>query len=399
MAKRAVVDKLVEKVKGKRRRPKKCRKTTCGNSCIATEKKCVINDPPTRKRIQLKTVKLRSILVSSKKIANHSRLGNLSEFKDIINQLSKRDQRILLNSADSDHVIKMMLDEQDKNSSKRQWVTAEEKKAILDWYKNGQKSVVNYDLRSEVSNKIWERIKKTSPDLRKRLEIKGSAKYRFDTTMNPEERGKFILDLFIASGKCCTITGKPLDFGKLEPDHKSRDKGDTPENLILVSAQINKHKNKKTWEEYVKFLESYDPVSKEQQSKKNSVHKAALLISYVERIKNNDFDFSSPEVPKEFNQGSIAQLTKLLSTHPNGKYAIVAQPQKRTSTGSLNTAYQLLRYRLGYISFDEIPKSVWEEMSIHTSKTESETKELVKVTFNPAVDKTSVNWKFDSASS
>ncbi len=348
----------------------------------------------------MKSAKLKRFLTSSKKLYNRltptQNLEKLQEFQSIIKLLSDKARLRLLSSKESFHILQALIGKEAKDSDRRQYITQEEKDAVLDWWNNGQKNKKNYPVPEGQISVLWKEIGTYDRKLRQQLTVKGNAKYRFEETIPFEERGELILSLYIRSGKTCAITGKEHHWTNLEPDHKNPELGDVAENLLLVYAPINKSKGKKTWEEYVNYLQTYDPEKKKVEAEKRAANKAAMFVEYIDRVRSRTLDFSSAvPVPEFANGGRLKALTKLLSTNPTGKFAIVTQPSKRTSIGTVNTAYQLLRYRLGYIEFEDIPDFVWEELTRHSSRSQKELEALVKETFNPKISRTKINPKFE----
>lgn len=383
------------------RRLKRCEETTCGYTCIDTQKICRINN---NQPIRIKTIKLKRLITQSKQLSNRldpaKKLVNINDFEGIIQRLSDKSRDRLLSSIESRHILSSLLAQEKKSSSKRQWITQEEKDAVLEWWANGQKNKKNYRVLDDQVKTLWDETGYYDRKLRQQLTVKGNVKYRYDNTMTAEERGEFILSLYLRSGGTCAITGLQKHWTDLEPDHKNPALGDVADNLFLIHAPINKNKGKKTWDEYVAYLQKYDPAKKRAEAERQSAYKASMFVEYLNRVRSGTIDLSSPTPTDEFkNQGTrLKALTKILSTHPTGKYAIVTQPNKRTNVGTVNTAYQLLRYRLGYIKFRDIPEYVWEELTRNSSKSLPEIEKIVKLTFDPKVSKSRVNPKFEPVS-
>jgi hypothetical protein len=339
---------------------KNCKQTVCGFTCIPTEHRCLANQPAIYER----TTRL-------------------------ISHIKEESQKRVRSSIDYLKILEVLVQEESKESVKRQWITHEEKKAVLDWFHGGQKSlttVAKYD-PFEIDD-LWDTIgnfdKNVKFGLKTKLKNKGHPHGRFKKTMSPTERGKFILGLFLSSGKRCTVTGERHDFKYLEPDHKDPELGELPENICLVFAPINKHKGKKTWSDYADFLETYDPDKAEKKSLKQAASAAAMMADYAERIRNGTFLSSlTEEIPPEFNSRfRLKGLLKLLSTSSTGSYAIFPAPGGRTEIGTPLDAYTLLRYRAGLISLEQIPDDLIERLRTESKSKESVLAKIKKV-FNP----------------
>jgi hypothetical protein len=341
---------------------KNCKQTVCGFTCIPTENRCLVNKP----EIDEKTKKL-------------------------ISHIKEESQKRISSSLDYLKILEVLVKEESKDSIKRQWVTHEEKRSVLDWFHGGQKSlpdVARYN--SAEIDELWKTIdtfdRGIKFGLKTKLKNKGHPQGRFQKTMTPTERGKFILGLFISSGKRCTVTGEKHDFKELEPDHKDPKLGETPENICLVFAPINKHKGKKTWEEYAEFLETYDPDKAEKRSLKQAASSAGMMADYADRIKNGTLISGLTEkIPPEFNSRfRLKGLLKLLSTSSIGSYAIFPAPDGRTDIGTPQDAYTLLRYRAGLISLEQIPDELVNRL-MTGKKSKEDVLIKIKKVFNPDV--------------